>query len=96
MVKGHWLAGACEILGLSSIDDSFTLPPHIRKGTASEQLRYVQGIARQVVDRSTLVDSAFLENNLEEVEKDGSPDNKYNYTRVLCHYGSLIIEFRDA
>lgn len=52
----------------------------------------MRGIARQIVDRLTLVDSAFLESAAptEEVDK------VFNYTRVLCHYGSLVTEFRDA
>lgn len=61
VIKGHWLGCACEILGIASLDDPFTLPPHIRKGKPKEQVLYVQGIARKIVERLTLVDSAFLE-----------------------------------
>ena len=93
VVKGHWLACACEILELSSIDDSFRLPAHILKGTPREKLQYVQGIAEQVVDKLTLVDSAFLEDSS---TKDSSEDKKYNYTRVLCHYGSLVNAWAEA
>ena len=45
-----------------------------------------------MVDRLTLVDSAFLVPG----ETVDSGDTRYNYARVLCHYGSLIMEFRDA
>ena len=93
VVKGHWVACACEILGLSSIDTTFSLPAHILKGTPDEQLQYVQGIATKVADRLTLVDSAFLEDGSEDGSEE---DKKFNYTRVLCHYGSLVIEFRDG
>lgn len=91
---------------MSSIDASFRLPAHILKGTPREKLEFVQGIARKVVDLLTLVDSAFLEDDgsedgSEDGSKDGSEnvtkkDRKHNYTRVLCHYGSLVIEFHDA
>ena len=56
-MKGHWLACACEILGLSSIDDTFNLPVHIMKGTPREKLALVHEIAKMVVDKLTLVES---------------------------------------
>lgn len=89
-MKGHWLACACEI---PSVNGALCLPDHILKGTYREQLEYVNGIARKVVDKLTLVDSAFLEDGCEDGSEE---DKKFNYTRVLCHYGSLVIEFRDA
>ena len=49
-------------------------------------------IATKVVDRLTLVDSAFVVPG----EISDSGDTCYNYARVLCHYGSLVMEFRDA
>lgn len=90
VVKGHWLACACEILGLSSIDDTFNLPVHILKGTPREKLALVHEIAKMVVDKLTLIES-------EDGSKDGAEDDKkYNYAMLLCHYGSLVIEIRDA
>jgi len=44
-----------------------------------------------VVEQLTLVDSAFLGGN-----DNSSSDKVFNYTRTLCHYGSLMLEFRDA
>ena len=45
-------------------------------------------IASQVVEDCTLIDTsgAVVETN----------DHVYNYAKVLCHYGALILEFRDA
>ena len=45
-----------------------------------------------MVDKFTLVDSAFLG----VAVHDGIDDNAYNYARVLCHYGALVMEFQDA
>lgn len=92
VVRGHWLACACEILGIASLDAPFSLPPQVVKGSAREQLAYVRSIAQTVVDRLTVVESAFLgtSNVGDEV------DRVYSYTRVLCHYGALVTEFRDA
>ena len=90
VLHGHWLACACEILGISSLDDAVTLPAGIKKASSSEKLRFVEGIARKVVDRLTLgfhTDLQTLGSNNDMV---------YNYTRTLCHFGSLMVEFRDA
>ena len=45
-----------------------------------------------MVDRLTLVESAFVCSG----ELEDSGDTRYNYARVLCHFGSLVMEFRDA
>ncbi len=91
VVQGHWLACACEILGISDLDEAVTLPARVLRGKPSEKLQFVEGIARKVVDRLTLVDAAF-----EGGTTKTSSDTVYNYTRTLCHYGSLMMEFRDA
>ena len=36
------------------------------------------------------MESAFLSGEID------SDDCMYNYTRVLCHYGAVVTEFRDA
>ena len=91
VTKGHWLACACDILGIASMEEAIHLPSHIMKARDSEKLAYIRGIARQVVDRATLVESSFLSDETGDTE-----DRVYNYSRVLCHYGSLIAEFRDG
>lgn len=91
VIKGHWLASACDILGVSSLDGAISIPVGLYKAAPSERRASVEKIARKVVDRMGLVDSAF--------EDCGTPDTAdgiYNYARVLCHFGSLCMEFRDA
>lgn len=85
--KGHILAKACEILEISSLSDPVHLPPALtHKSTPpSQQLRYVQRIATQIVMECTLIDSCG------ETE-----DRVYNYARVVCHYSAIVTEFRDA
>ena len=93
IMKGHFLACACDILGVTSLAEPLDLPARIKKGSDLEKLAYITKIARQVVERCTLVDGSFTNDfNATDGEKDGV----YNYTRVLCHYGSLVLEFRDA
>lgn len=88
VVKGHWVGCACDILGIASLDGAIPLP----HGTPSEKLAFVRGIAQKVADKLTLVESAYLEND----QNENTDDKVYNYTRVLCHYGALVAEIRDA
>ena len=66
------------------------MPGGLKKAPISEQLCLVEEIAKKIVDRLTIVLSAYLDIT------ENSNDNIFNYTRNLCHYGSLMIEFRDA
>lgn len=91
VVKGHLLAAACEILGITKLDSHIPLPPHVQYGQASEKNAYVRSIASQVVERCTLIDDAFTDENVLNTK-----DAKYNYARVLCHYGGLVMEFLDS
>ena len=46
---------------------------------------------RQKSGQNVYIVSGAYFNSTEE-----STDGVYNYARVLCHYGALIMEFRDA
>ena len=92
VVKGHWIACACEILGITDVDGTISYPRELLKDDLDKKREFVEGIATQVVDRLTLVDSAFLAPG----EMVDSGDTCYNYARVMCHFGSLVMEFRDA
>ena len=94
-MKGHWLACACDILGISNVDGTIKIPPNLKKASGADQLMFLEGISKKVVERMTLVDSAFVTDDGNEVEM-VTNDTVYNYARVLCHYGSLVVEFRDA
>ena len=86
VIKGHWLVCACEILGISA---PIVLPEGLLKADQKEQQLNVERLARKVVDKLTLIDSAFLVPG----EMSDSDDTCYNYARVLCHYGGLVMEF---
>lgn len=85
VTKGHILASACRILGITKLDSELQLPPGI---VPEKQPGYVRRIASQVVEECTLIDA------FGEVAE--TNDHVYNYARVLCHYGTLVLEFRDA
>ena len=88
--KGHVLAKACEILDISTLDGAIHLPPALTHSStpASQQLQFVKNIASKIVKECTLI------NTCTEIQE--SDDGVYNYARVLCHYGALITEFKDA
>ena len=92
VVKGHWIACACEILGITDADGTINYPRGLLKEGLEKKREFVEGIARQVVDRLTLVESSFVRPG----ELADSGDTRYNYARVLCHFGSLVMECRDA
>ena len=91
-MKGLWVSSACDILGISSPTAPLVLPPNVARGPASDKLAFVRGIALKVVERLTLVDSALLG----DPDSSEESDRVYSYTRVLCHYGALMEEFRDG
>lgn len=87
VVKGHWLACACSILGTGSVDDHLTIPKH----RSDEEKKMFESIARKVVERVGVISSSFL-----DCGTDDTHDKVYNYARVLCHYGSLVMELQDG
>ena len=91
VVKGHYVACACEVLGISSVDEPPVFPPGIHKASDAQKLSFVTQIARLVVNRCTLIEGAFTHETPPDKE-----DGVYNYARVLCHYGSLVMELIDA
>ena len=90
VVNGHLLGCACNVLGISTLDSHVDVPGSIRSSSRDVKLEYISSIARKVVKMCTIVSGAYF-NSTEE-----STDGVYNYARVLCHYGALIMEFRDA
>ena len=91
VVKGHMLAAACQVLGVTKLDSKINLPPCLGKSSVAQQYAYLQTVAAQVVDQCTLIEGALTGESVMETE-----DGVYNYARVLCHFGSLIMEVRDA
>ena len=91
IVKGHFLACACDVFGVTSLDEPLGLPPGIERASNAEKLAFINRIAKVVVERCSLIEGSFTN---EEVVDAG--DGMYNYARVSCHYGSLMMEFHDA
>lgn len=92
VTKGHWLACACSILGINNMDEALHILELVLKATNDQKLFFIRSIAREVVERATLVENAFFPSQA----TNNTADRVYNYARVLCHYGSLVAEFRDG
>lgn len=91
VVAGHFLACACEELGITRLDAHAHLPPGIYQSGLEQQKSYIRKLAYQVVNRCTLIDNALTGGEVSD-----AGDHVYNYARVLCHYGALVMEFTDA
>ena len=88
VVKGHLLAAACELLHVQNPESSLDLPP-VRD--ADQQSEFINSIARDIVNKYTLIGSAYTSEGVLETN-----DGVVNYATILCHYGALIVEFLDA
>ena len=75
VIKGHWIACACEILGITDVEGPIRFPQRLFTADLQKKRAFVEGIAKKVVDRLTLVDSAFLVPG----ETVDSGDTRYNY-----------------
>ncbi len=87
--KGYILAFACKELGIENIDSDLQHP--VTKSTVIEKQRFLAGLSMKIVENCTIISDTLLANTVKE-----SGDQKYNYTRSLCHYASLALEFHDA
>lgn len=92
VVVGHWVACACKILGISDPIEKANLPAHLNKSSAREKLEYITSLSKQVVDKSTIVDCSFADSHSSSHDL----DKVFNYTKNLCHFASLMMEFRDT
>ena len=90
VLKGYFLAFACEELKIDNIDSD--LEHSILTSTSTlEKQRFIACLSMKLVKNCTIIGKSLLGENVEE-----SGDQKYNYTRSLCHYRSLALEFYDA
>lgn len=93
VVKGHFLAFACQKLKINKITDKLPCIDSLKHGSHEEKRAFIYDLASSVVDELAIVEMAF---DYKRIVEDDKTDHIYNYARVLCHYGSLIMEFMDA
>ena len=90
VLKGYFLAFACKELGIENVDSDLNHPVFKSTSTAEKQ-RFIVGLSMKVVENCTIISDTLLGKEVKE-----SGDQKYNYTKSLCHYASLALEFHDA
>ena len=91
VVTGHFLACACQLLGITRLSSPVCLPPGLYQSSPDQQRVYVTHLASQVVEQCTLVEHAYS-----DVEVSDAGDHVHNYARILCHLGALVLEFTDG
>ena len=67
VVVGHLLGCACEVLGISDLDDKSKLPQSVKEGTPAEQFSYVHHVATEVVERFTLIEQAYTSDSVHDL-----------------------------
>ncbi len=91
VIKGHLLAAACQILGVTKLDSPLKLPPGIQRSSKAQQYEFLKTTATQVVEKFTLVGAALTRKKVVETH-----DGVHNSALVLCLYGALVMEFLDS
>ena len=89
VLKGHYVAYACTVLGISK-------PTDIPKDFATlrgkdAKLAFIASIASQVAEKFSISENAIIGQ-----EDDQTDDHMYDYARVFSHFGSLALEFKNA
>ena len=79
------------MFGVNSTSEPLVLPPDISSSSDEEKRAFISRISRMVAERCTLIEGSFTNGAIPD-----NTDSIYNYARVLCHFGSLVMEFRDA
>ena len=84
------VVAACKELGIDHPDSkaSCTELSGMSKG---ERMSFIVGISSKVLENCGVVTDALLKEKVVN-----TMDGVYNYSRVLCHYVALTLEFTDA
>lgn len=86
VLKGHFVAHACEQLGITKCSDTPPNFPSLK--TRDEKFAFITKLARQVVEDTTINTESLLGN---EVKISG--DKVYSYSRMFCHLVVLLLSF---
>ena len=90
VLKGYIVAAACKELRIDV--DTESIPSHeLKTWDYKKKLGFIVALSMKVVEKYALVSGSIL---CQAVEETG--DKKYDYSRTLCHYACLALEFTDA
>ena len=91
IMKGYIIATACKELGLKDMDSILSIISQLKMGGEVKNHSFIMDLAIRIVDDYLWMPNAMLNNPVSE-----SGDSVYNYSRILCHFGSLVMEFTNA
>ena len=78
-------------MGITSPNETPEVVIAVQSGSPAQQKQCIYGLAKAIVTKCSLVGETIL---LLKIPK--GDDKINNYARVLCHLGSLALEFKDA
>ena len=81
---------ACLEMGIPG-PGSTLVTPCLKTMSQKDKHAYVVGLAIKVVDKCTVIPDAILHRKIPETD-----DAVHNYSRQLCHFAALAIEFVDG
>lgn len=84
VLKGHYIAYACQLLGLSGPSESSEV-------IATLKGRNLAKISYQIVQKFSVNERAVL---CQEIDQ--TADELHDYAKEFCHYASLALEFKDS
>jgi len=77
-------------MGISSPSEIPESLAAVKQSSPARQQQYIYGIAQAIVAKFSIVEEALLQSMPKR------DDRVNNYARVLCHFGSIALEFKDA
>ena len=89
VLKDHYVAYACTLLGISSPEDTPENLPSLT--TKQDNMKFIAELSRQVVNNFSIIGDCLLQKTLQKAS-----DTAYDYARVFGHFASLALELKDA
>lgn len=89
ILKGHYIAAACSILGISAPDETPKSVPTLT--THQSKMKFIAELSQQVVEQCSIISDAILRKTLTPTQ-----DGVYEYARLFCHYASLAFVLRNS
>ena len=89
VLKGHYIAAACSILGISASDEIPKNLPNL--STRESKMKFIAELSRQVVEQWSINSDAILRKPLTPTK-----DGVYEYARLFCHYASLAFLLKSS
>ena len=89
VLKGHYVACACSLLGIASPNDTPKHLPPLK--TREQKSKFIAELSRKVINLCSINKEALLNKPVAQTN-----DCAYNYAQVFCHLASLALELKDS